>query len=223
MEVARGGREEVVRCGGCEDPAASCVNLQERFGRRYRVGWEADGATKGLWPKDDWPWLMEIRGRHGVVSPKGGDVLQAMTPHRRVGARLRALPWCVAIARGEEETVVTFHVDDAAAVFKLIRPYRRRRVSEAERRRLAALSARFGFGAGHISESDFPALESTIASRCDSGIDHGDSATLASRASQLQGPLRPSVEVLKRGRRGVHGRSSPAAAWIKRCGRSSTW
>lgn len=78
----------------------TCVNLQERFGRRYRVSWEADGATKGLWPKDEWLWLMEIRGRHGVVSPKGGDVLQALTPRRRVGAKLRALPWCVAIALG---------------------------------------------------------------------------------------------------------------------------
>lgn len=142
----------------------TCIDLHERFGRRYRVSWEADGATKELWPKDEWPWLMEIRCRYGVVSPKGGDVLQAMTPRRRVGAKLRALPWCVvAIARGEEETIVTFHVDDAATVFKLIRPYRRRRLSETERRRLAALSARFGFGAGRISERDFPELESTIA------------------------------------------------------------
>lgn len=139
---------------------STCINLEERFGARYRVRFEANGTTKPRWDREDWPWLMEIHGRYGMVYPQGSDILQAMTKRRRIGAQLRALP-CVLTARGERETVITFHIDDAPAVFQLIKPYRRRQVSAAERERLATLSTRFGFGAQHISERDFPAAEST--------------------------------------------------------------
>jgi hypothetical protein len=138
----------------------TCINLEERFGRRYRVSFEADGATRYQWPETERPWLMEIRGRHGMVYPKGGEILQAMTTHTRIAGKLRALP-CVVSVRGDAETVVTFHVDDAPAVFQLLKPYRRRHVSPAERERLAALGSRFRFGGGHGVQSDFPAVEST--------------------------------------------------------------
>lgn len=138
----------------------SCINLAERFGRRYRVSWEADGATKPQWPREDWPWLMEIRCRYGVIYPEGGEILQAMTDRPRLGAKLRALP-CVLSTRGDLETVVTFHVDDAPAVFRLLKPYRRRQVSGAERERLAAVGERFRFRLGHGVESNDSGLEST--------------------------------------------------------------
>ncbi|MGD0945875.1 MAG: hypothetical protein ABSA52_00475 [Candidatus Binatia bacterium] len=134
----------------------SCVNLQERFGRQYRVTWEADGVTKRFWAREDWSWLMDIRGRRGVIYPFGGEMLAAVESGARIGAKLRALP-CVRSTRGDTETVVTFHVDDAPAVFELLKPYRRRQVSETQRERLRAI----GFQRRAHSESDFPALEST--------------------------------------------------------------
>ncbi len=139
-----------------------CVNLQERFGGRYRIGWEANGATKNQWPKEDWVWLMEIRCRYGLVYPKGGEILQAMTDRPRIAAKLRALP-CVLTARGDAETVVTFHADHAPTVFQVLQPYRRRQVSAAERERLKALGRRFRFGAGHGVQSEHSGLESTNA------------------------------------------------------------
>lgn len=74
--------------------SATCINLAERFGRRYRIGWETEGKTKSEWPREDWPWLMELRCRYGKVYPLGGEILQAMTDKRRIGAQLRRLP-CV--------------------------------------------------------------------------------------------------------------------------------
>jgi hypothetical protein len=146
----------------------TCIDLQARFGRRYRVSFEADGATRSQWPESDRPWLLEIRGRSGVVYPQGGEILVAMTPRPRLGAKLRALP-CVLTARGDTETVVAFHVDDAPAVFALLKPYKRRQVSAAERERLAALRARTGIGAERPTRSDFPAAGSTIGGEDDAG------------------------------------------------------
>jgi hypothetical protein len=47
----------------------TCANLEEGFGRRYRIGWEANGATKAQWPREEWPWLMEVRCHRGKVYP----------------------------------------------------------------------------------------------------------------------------------------------------------
>jgi hypothetical protein len=142
----------------------TCINLQERFGKRYRVSLEANGASKHQWPKEDWPWLMELRCRYGRVYPKGGEILQATTDRPRIGAQLRALP-CVLTTRGDAEIVVTVPVDHAPAVVALLRPYRRRQLSDAQRERLRVLSAAHGFQRGgrqHNVQSDFPTLESTI-------------------------------------------------------------
>ncbi len=141
---------------------SACISLAERFGRRFRLSWEANGATKTQWTPEDRPWLLEIRGRHGVVYPKNGEILQAMSYRPRIARQLRALP-CVLTARGDVETVVTFHVVDAEAVFALLKPYRRRQVAEAQRQRLATVGKRFRFSGQHGVESAFPALESTNA------------------------------------------------------------
>jgi hypothetical protein len=141
----------------------TCINLAERFGRRYRVSFEAGGATKGQWAREDWPWLMEIRGRYGVVYPKGGEILQGMTDRPRMGRKLRALP-CVRSVRGDAETIITFRVADAEQVFALLKPYRRRQMSETERERLR----RIGFqreGRHAHCERDETGPETTIAGK----------------------------------------------------------
>jgi hypothetical protein len=30
-----------------------CINLEKRFGRRYRIAFEADGKTKNQWPREE--------------------------------------------------------------------------------------------------------------------------------------------------------------------------
>jgi hypothetical protein len=141
----------------------TCVNLEERFGRRYRIGWEANGATKHQWPKEEWPWLMELRCQRGKLYPWGGDFLQAWTDRRRTGAQLRALP-CVIHAKGDDEGVVRFSVDHIEAVLAVLKPYRRRQLSEAQKKQQAERLAAFRFGKSAAVQSTKPALESTIAS-----------------------------------------------------------
>jgi hypothetical protein len=152
----------------------TCVDLSKQF-PRYRLSWEANGATKGQWKREEgeWPWLMELRGRYGTVSPYGGEILQAMTDRPRIGAQLRALP-CVLSARGADEIVVRFHVDHAPAVFNLLRPYRRRQLSEADRAKKAEILARARDrdrrdGLLPLSGEAFPALGSTIGAGDEAG------------------------------------------------------
>jgi hypothetical protein len=151
----------------------TCINLEERFGRRYRIAWEAGGKTKPLWPREEWPWLMELRCHGGKVYPWGGELLQAVTERRRSGAQLRALP-CVIHARGVDEVVIRFHVDNIEQVLAILKPYRRRQVSEAEKERLAAMGESFRFGGVTGVQSDLAALESTnaTATRASTGGGH---------------------------------------------------
>jgi hypothetical protein len=138
----------------------TCIDLQARFGKRYRIGWEAGGATKGQWPEADRPWLMEIRCRFGRIFPKGGEILQAMTDRPRMGTKLRALP-CVLAARGDLETVVTVHVDDIDQVLALLRPYRRRQAGTPSAKQIAARD-RFAERARARTQVQPSALGSTI-------------------------------------------------------------
>ncbi len=54
----------------------------------------------------------------------------------RTCAALRALPGMLSV-RGDIETVVTFHVDQIAAVLAILKPYRRRQLTEAQKRQNA--------------------------------------------------------------------------------------
>jgi len=114
------------------------VDLAASFGDRFRVSLEAGAETRHKWAEPDRVWLVEIRGRFGTVHPYGGELLCAISKTGHTGAKLRRLPFVLA-AKGDQETVIRFHVDHAEDVFEIIKPYRCRRVSEEQRQRLAAM------------------------------------------------------------------------------------
>jgi len=136
---------------------SACIDLAERFGRRYRIASEEQAAD---WPLAERVWLAQIRCRFGHVGVQGGERLYAFTDRRRIGTTLRALPF-LERAQGDDEVRVVFHVDHLDAVLAILKPYRRRQVSEAERERLRAAGAAHRFGPGDGLQSDFPPLEST--------------------------------------------------------------
>lgn len=137
------------------------LDLRTEFGDRFRLGWEADGITRSAWAVAEQCWLLEIRCRYGTMYPHGGDLLAAFTDRPRVGARLRRLRFLVS-ARGDREVVVTFHVNDVEEVFAVLKPYRRRRLSPAQRAKNAATLARARQQRLQpLTQSDFPAPEST--------------------------------------------------------------
>ena len=127
------------------------VDLEATFARRLKVTHEADDVTWFSWAEIDRPWLLEIVGHNGTVSPWGGELLQCSSDRPRISARLLALPFVVAHRGGAEkgeECVIRFHVDHAAAVFEIIRPYLRRQVSETEKARLREMGASHRFKKG---------------------------------------------------------------------------
>lgn len=100
----------------------TCIDLREQFGARYRITFERHYKQ---WPRRDWPWFARILCRHGFIAPFGGELLQAFTDRPRIGRRLRSLPF-ILHARGDDETVILFHISHVAEVLAILQPRRRR-------------------------------------------------------------------------------------------------
>jgi len=118
-----------------------CIDLQERFGARYRLRREADGATWYDTPEDERVWLLELPCRYGVIYPHGGEILAAVVTGRYARQQVAALP-CIRSRRGDAELVITFSVEDAEQVLAILKPRRRRQLSPEDRARKATQLAR---------------------------------------------------------------------------------
>ena len=127
-----------------------CVNLKERFGKRYRVRYEESYYVEhGSRAWGDDPWLQVIPCDLGHIFPHGGNLLAASTNRRGATAKkLMALPGVTVHQDGDDGVTVLFPVESFDQVAALMRPKRRRVVSEAERQRLRLLGAKYGFQHG---------------------------------------------------------------------------
>ena len=117
-----------------------CTNLQQQFGTRYRITFDAAYSPKHV-PRDKLdPWTMQIPCERGIVYPHGGDLLAAEVEGRRVTAnRLRQLNCTTTCQEGDSFLAVTFHAADFEEVAAIVKPRRRRQVLEVERLRLASI------------------------------------------------------------------------------------
>lgn len=111
---------------------ARCLDLSALF-----PGYRIDRSDEwNLNDRGDLDWFKQLRCRYGFISPFGGDLLQAVTDHRKIGTRLRRLPF-LAHVRGDEEVVVRFHVDHVALVLAILKPRKRRVLDPLQRRVLS--------------------------------------------------------------------------------------
>jgi len=117
-----------------------CINLQQEFGTRYRVTFDAAYSPKHV-PRDKLDvWSMQMPCQRGVVYPHGGGLLAVEVEGRRVTAnRLRQLNCTTTYQEGDNFLTVTFDAADFDEVAAVVKPRRRRQVSEAERQRLASI------------------------------------------------------------------------------------
>ena len=128
---------------------AGCVNLKRRFGKRYRVKYEASyyaERSKHAWGED--PWLMIVLCQHGHICPWGGDLLAACTNKRGPTARrLLSLPFILREQSqvGDDGANVVFPVDHFAEVAAIMKPRRRRRLTEEQRAAATARLAKYAF------------------------------------------------------------------------------
>ncbi len=130
-----------------------CINLKERFGRKFRVEYEESyHAEYGPDARTEAPWLMIVPCRYGHVFSHGGRILAASVDgHPNVAGVLRRLKCCRVHQDGDDgELTVLLDVADFAKVARIMRPRRRRQISEAERQRLQAM----GFQKGHQAHVD---------------------------------------------------------------------
>ena len=121
----------------------NCIDLKQRFGHRYRV--THDEAAKhergGLQDR----WFQIISCKFGKIYPYGGNKLAFHCQGSKMrGIIKRTFPEFVVVNwTDDEEAIFVFHVDRLPELAKYIRPRRRRKVSESDKRRLAEMSKKY--------------------------------------------------------------------------------
>ena len=141
-----------------------CINLRERFSKRYRIGWDPAYDAKGRHRHLLDPWMMTIPCERGTIYPHGGTRLAVEVEGRPITAnRLRGLDCTTVIQEGDDFLAVTFDVDDFDRVAQIVLPRRRRQLSEAERERLRAAGANSRFQPRRTREVVAPQTASTAA------------------------------------------------------------
>jgi len=126
-----------------------CIDLQKRFGKRYRIEYEESyRAERGKSARAAAPWLAIIPCKRGHIFPWGGDKLAASTNNSGPTARkLKALAFVTVVQDGDDGITVTFPVERFPEVAKLMKPRRRRRLSPEAGRAAAGRLAEYRFRA----------------------------------------------------------------------------
>lgn len=129
---------------------ADCIDLKERFGHKYKIGKDPAYAAEygpNAWTHD--PWLLTLECRNGHIYPHGGDYLAAATRGRgTVATALAKLPCVEVVQDGADGINAKFHVKDFAAVADLMKPRRKRKLTDEQRAKLVAAGAVHRFQSG---------------------------------------------------------------------------
>ena len=109
------------------------MNFDRFFGDRYRLGYDpACGADSSL--KKD-PFYRTLECRSGTLSPQGQTTLRLETPAKSaVPGKIRErLGQRVSIVKLSDVAIVLFDLAEFESIADLIRPRKKRRLSEAQR------------------------------------------------------------------------------------------
>ena len=126
----------------------TCVNLRERFGRRFKVVFEESYfAERPEFRAAEEFWLQIIPCEGGEIYPHGGDTLAACLRSGPRAERLKALA-CIRVKTvGDDGATVLFHVADFDQVATIMQPRKRRCLNltpeqrEAKRQRMSLINA----------------------------------------------------------------------------------
>jgi hypothetical protein len=78
----------------------TCIDLQERFGRQYRISHDDAAST---WGERTDPWMMTIPCRWGVIYPHGANVLALeLDGHPKIAKLVASNPGIVLHQDGDE-------------------------------------------------------------------------------------------------------------------------
>jgi len=158
------------------EPAASprrptCVNLKERFGRRYKVTYEESYyAERPEFRAAEAPWLMIIPCVRGHIYPHGGTTLAVFIQRGPRVNRLAQVPGVRIKSDGDDGATFLFDVADFDRVAEIVRPRKRRTrtVSPEERQALLERLQKANYARQGAIQTSSEGQESTIAPRLDS-------------------------------------------------------
>jgi hypothetical protein len=122
------------------------IDLRRDHEKTYRIVYDPSVQAPAS-TREDRLYAARIACKYGHIGVWGPDLLSASTDRRLVMSRLAALPFVRVVQTGDAELQVVFPPEPAnvTQVAQLLRAYRRKQVSDAERARLAAMSAAHGF------------------------------------------------------------------------------
>jgi len=134
-----------------------CINLRDRFGDRFRIGFDPayDPARR---PKDKLdPWMMLLEFPRGSIYPHGGELLAVEVEGRRFLRKRLLQLRCLGLKQdGDDFQGWTFHVADLDAVAEIVRPRRRRTLSDVQMALLRERGQRSRFQSRHRIEFKAP-------------------------------------------------------------------
>ena len=116
--------------------AAKCIDLRTVAGKRYRL--DCDLSHKGRTAPD--PWLLIIPCRFGHIYPHSATLLAVATNGRVIGLKVARLSGVDVLQDGIDGMNLTFPPRLFARVAQIVKPKRKRQISDAERERLLKLS-----------------------------------------------------------------------------------
>jgi hypothetical protein len=123
---------------------SECLNLRKLYGDRYRIVLDPAAEYEPSGRRD--PWLFIIPCKYGEIYPHGGDLLAVMVVGVYKVPEMRKLE-LPSHQNGDGEAVFLFTQNQFTQVAKVVKPRKRRRLSEKDRGRLAEM------GGAHLFQS----------------------------------------------------------------------
>ena len=114
-----------------------CVNLRKQFGSDYKIEYEESYyAEHGPDARVEDPWLMIIPCLHGHICPWGdGDLAACTDKNGRVANQLRKHPLVTVAQDGDGGVNALFDVKHFDVIAKIMKPRKRRKLSEAQKQK----------------------------------------------------------------------------------------
>jgi hypothetical protein len=133
-----------------------CPNLKQLFGKRYKIECEESyRAQYGPRARTSDPWRLILPCKHGNICPWGPSTLAAVTDKAgAIAKRLRALPGVILWQDGSDGATILFPLNLFDQVATIMRPRRRRCLSEEQRRESATRLAKVRPQSLRRSDSD---------------------------------------------------------------------
>jgi hypothetical protein len=121
----------------------ACIDLRERLGERYRIGFD-EAAVNG-----NTPWMQTIPCRFGTIYPHGNENLAVeVDGHNRIAKQVAAIPGVVLHQDGDDEKTFVFPVSLFDKVAAIVEPKRVKRLTDEQKAKLVDAGQVYQFKAG---------------------------------------------------------------------------